>query len=87
MVTVKEHRQYNHWNDKEVLMLKLEGMGGAAMDYAVHGHAVAHIPLGQFEIECKVFSKRCKRRCAPIAFTCCKNAPNCREIMSMCTLK
>ena len=60
MVTVKEHRQYNHWNDEEVLRLKLEGMGGAAMDYAVHGHAVVHIPLGQFEIECKVFQRDAK---------------------------
>ena len=34
MVTVKEHRQYNHWSNEEVLMLKLEGMEGAAMDYA-----------------------------------------------------
>ena len=53
MVTVKEHR-HHHWSNKEVLMLKLKGMEGAAMDYAVHGHAVAHIPLGQFEIECVV---------------------------------
>ena len=35
-------------------MLKLRGMEGAAMDYAIHGHAIAHIPLGQSEIDCVV---------------------------------
>ena len=38
--------------------LKLCGMGGAAMDYAVHGHAVAHVPLGQTEIECVVSQRQ-----------------------------
>ena len=35
-------------------MIKMSGMDGAAMDYAIHGHAVAHIPLGQSEIQCVV---------------------------------
>ena len=35
-------------------MLKLHGMDGAAMDYAIHGHAVAHVPLGDSVIECMV---------------------------------
>ena len=57
MVTVKQHMRYDRWNHEEVLMLKLCGMEGAAMDYAVHGHAIAHIPLGQSEIECRVFQR------------------------------
>ena len=35
-------------------MIKMSGMDGAAMDYAIHGHAVAHIPIGQSEIQCVV---------------------------------
>ena len=57
MVTVKEHRWYDRRNNKDVLNLKLYGMEGAAMDYAVHGHAVAHIPLGQSKIECSVIRR------------------------------
>ena len=34
--------------------LKLREMEGAAMDYAIHGHATAHIPLGQSSIDCQV---------------------------------
>ena len=37
-----------------VLMLMLSGMEGAAMDYAIHGHAVAHIPLGHTVIQCVI---------------------------------
>ena len=35
-------------------MLMLSGMEGAAMDYAIHGHAVAHILLGHAVIQCVV---------------------------------
>ena len=35
-------------------MVKMSGMEGAAMDYAIHGHAVAHIPLENSEIQCIV---------------------------------
>ena len=54
MVTVEEHLSHGGWKN---MKLKLYGMEGAAMDYAVHGHAVAHIPLGQTEIECRVFQR------------------------------
>ena len=37
--------------------LKLHGMEGAAMDYAVHGHAIAHIKFAQFEIDCNVLMR------------------------------
>ena len=57
MVMVKEHRWYDRRNNEDVLNLKLYGMEGAAMDYAVHGHAVAHIPLGQSKIECSVIRR------------------------------
>ena len=35
-------------------MLKLSGMEGAAIDYAIHGHAVAHVPFRGSTIECLV---------------------------------
>lgn len=35
-------------------MLMLSGMEGAAMDYAIHGHAVAHIPVRGTVIQCVV---------------------------------
>ena len=35
-------------------MLKISGMNGAAMDYAIHGHAVAHIPMGRSVMQCIV---------------------------------
>ena len=37
-----------------MLMLKLSGMEGAAIDYAIHGHAVAHVPSRGSIIECSV---------------------------------
>ena len=37
--------------------LKLCGMDGAAMDYAVHGHAIAHIKFAQFENDCNVLMR------------------------------
>ena len=40
--------------EKSQNKLKLHGMEGAAMDYAIHGHAIVHIPLGQSSIDCKV---------------------------------
>ena len=33
-------------------MLRLNGMDGAAIDYAIHGHAVAHVPYRGSIVEC-----------------------------------
>ena len=38
-------------------MLKLSGMEGAAIDYAIHGHAVAHVPFRGSTIECTVLQR------------------------------
>ena len=54
MLSIEQHWHYNRQYKEEELKLKLKGMEGAAMDYAVHGHAVAHISLGSSDIECKV---------------------------------
>lgn len=35
-------------------MLMLSGMDGAAMDYAIHGHAIAHVPVRGNVIQCTV---------------------------------
>ena len=45
-----ENRDHN----KDVDMLMLCGMEGAAMDYALQGHAVAHVPLGGSVFQCVV---------------------------------
>ena len=60
LVAVDDHRQtrsfksYGNRRQQSVSMLKLCGMEGAAMDYAIHGHAIAHIQMGQSEIDCVV---------------------------------
>ena len=54
MVTIKKGKGYSPHERMDVSMIKMSGMDGAAMDYAIHGHAVAHIPLGQSEIQCVV---------------------------------
>ena len=54
MVTIVEIQEYFMRERKYVSMIKMSGMEGAAIDYAIHGHAVAHIPLGQSEIQCVV---------------------------------
>ena len=41
-------------------MLILSGMEGAAMDYASHSHAIAHIPLGQSSIDSAVLHQDIK---------------------------
>lgn len=41
-----------------MVILKLSGMEGPAMDYAIHGHAVAHVPLGETIVECAVLLHR-----------------------------
>ena len=51
---VKECMSYDTHKRRKVPMLKILGMDGASMDYAIHGHAVAHIPTGQSKIECVV---------------------------------
>ena len=54
MVTIVEVQEYSMREGIDVSMIKMSGMEGAAIDYAIHGHAVAHIPLGQSEIQCVV---------------------------------
>ena len=51
---VEECMSYDNQKEEMAPMLKLRGMEGAAMDYAIHGHAIAHIPLGRSEIDCVV---------------------------------
>ena len=53
-VTVEIQQEYNKRERRTVPMVKMSGMEGAAMDYAIHGHAVAHIPLENSEIQCIV---------------------------------
>ena len=48
--TIRIHRDHQ----TNVVMLKLSGMEGPAIDYAIHGHAVAHVPLGETIMECAV---------------------------------
>ena len=45
---------FRSYNNEKSFKLKLRGMEGAAMDYAIHGHAIAHIPLDQSSIDCVV---------------------------------
>ena len=40
--------------DRDTQTLKLSGMDGAALDYAIHGHAIAHIPMRYTDIQCSV---------------------------------
>ena len=56
-VNVKIRQAYDVHKKQTVPMVKLSGMEGAAMDYAIHGHAVAHIPLEHSEIQCVVYHR------------------------------
>ena len=53
-VTVDICVQKDFRKRKEVEILQMSGMNGAAMDYAIHGHAVAHVPMGRSVMQCIV---------------------------------
>ena len=53
-MTVERGTSFDFQKKKMAPMLKICGMEGAAMDYAIHGHAIAHIPLDWSEIDCVV---------------------------------
>ena len=54
IITIEMCKHFNCNRNEDVFMLMLCGMEGAAMDYALQGHAVAHVPLGGSVFQCVV---------------------------------